>query len=93
MAHENAKSVIKAYKLSKKKPLQLKVVLFYYLINHQHIYNQPKEFPMEQKRKWLNVYKLTLEKWLQQEQFCFVIKCITNANTSNQNSSHWNAKK
>lgn len=51
MAHENAKSVIKAYKLTKKKSLQLKVVLFYYLINHQHIYNQPKEFPMEQKRK------------------------------------------
>jgi hypothetical protein len=51
MASENAKNVINAYKLTSTKPLQLKVVLFYYLIHHQHIYNQPKEFPMEQKRK------------------------------------------
>jgi hypothetical protein len=51
MAHENAKNVINAYKLTSTKLLQLRVVLFYYLIHHQHIYNQPKEFPMEQKRK------------------------------------------
>jgi hypothetical protein len=50
MAHENAKNVINAYKLTSTKPLQL---MFYYLIHHQHIYNQPKKFPMEQKRKWL----------------------------------------
>lgn len=99
MAHENAKSVINAYKLTSTKLLQLRVVLFYYLIHHQHIYDQPKEFPMKQKRKWLMSANWNFKNGYTKNNFSlllnaspmqtWVAKIVANEKPKNKHHNHW----